>query len=104
MHDDPPCMQTSQQYVHIYALYAWKEGSMSSSATGFASPVTRDLPKVDLYLRHSVLPELGSQATSVSGDSRLILLGCADGTVAALAWSGKVTSIMFNVALLLSGE
>lgn len=34
----------------------------------------------------------GNRATCVSGDSRVILLGCADGTVAAVAWSGKVRS------------
>ena len=81
-------MQTSRQYIHIYALYAWKEPLASGSAP--STLLARTVPKVDVYLRNSVQLDLGSMATTLSGDSRLILLGCADGTVAALAWTGKV--------------
>ena len=81
-------MQTSRQYIHIYALYAWKEPLASGSAP--STLLARTVPKVDVYLRNSVQLDLGSIATTLSGDSRLILLGCADGTVAALAWTGKV--------------
>jgi hypothetical protein len=50
--------------------------------------------RIDLlptHVRPTHTQELGSPATSISGDSRLILLGCSDGTVAALSWSGKVS-------------
>ncbi|GAX78137.1 hypothetical protein CEUSTIGMA_g5579.t1 [Chlamydomonas eustigma] len=80
---------TSQHVLHIYSLYAWKDGLAPASS----NLLLRDVPKVDIYLRSTIRLELGSRATVVSGDSRLILLGCADGSVAALNWSGKVREI-----------
>lgn len=43
-------MQTSHQHVHIYAIYSWKE----PMAPGSSPLLTRDVPRVDVYLRGSV--------------------------------------------------
>ncbi len=77
--------QTSSQCIHIYAVYVWKDPLLLGSST-----LAKDVPKVDVYLRTAIRLELDSRATAVSGDSRFILVGCDDGTVAALSWSGKV--------------
>ena len=49
--------QTSKQHLHIYALYAWKDGGGPSvgaaPAAAVGAPLTRDLPRVELYLRSS---------------------------------------------------
>jgi len=57
----------------------------------FTSVRPAAIPRGRIDLRPTHTQELGSPATSISGDSRLILLGCSDGTVAALSWSGKVS-------------
>jgi hypothetical protein len=59
--DAPPLSaasaQTSKQHLHIYALYAWKDGGGPSvgaaPAAAVGAPLTRDLPRVELYLRSS---------------------------------------------------
>lgn len=72
----------------MYSVYVWKDGSPPP----IPSVLAKDIPHVDLYLRTSFTLDLDTRATALSGDSRHILVGCEDGTVAALAWSGKVSA------------
>lgn len=51
-------------------------------------PVAKDLCRADIYLRHKV--KLEQEPTCLTGDSKVLLIGFADGTLATAAWSGKV--------------
>ena len=85
VHVAPACLQTSGNYLHLYAIHTWRDTLLPNS-----NFVAKDIQKVDIYLRSSIKVESESQALSVSGDSRLLLVGFADGTVATLSWNGKV--------------
>ncbi len=79
--------QTSSNIINFYSVYVWKDAVLPMPPHETNCQV---LPKVDLYIRASFRLDLQSSVTAVSGDSRFILIGCEDGTVAALSWSGKV--------------
>lgn len=80
--------QTSENYLHLYAIHTWKDTLLP--ACNFAA---KDIQKVDIYLRSSIRMDSESQALSITGDSRSLLVGFADGTVASLSWLGKVRAI-----------
>jgi hypothetical protein len=88
----PACMQTTEQIIHVYSIYQWPDTLLLGS-----SMLAKDVPKVDLYLKMSIRLDLDSRARVISGDSRFILVGCEDGSVAALAWSGKVRRVFTHM-------
>lgn len=79
-------LQTSQNYVHFYAVHTRKESLLPSAL--FAA---KDIQKAEVYLKNSYRVERDVQCLSVSADSRHILLGFADGSLSTLSWSGKVS-------------
>lgn len=79
-------MQTSENYLHLYAIHLWKDNLLHSSC----NVALKDVQKVDIYLKSSIRMDSETRALSITGDSRLLLVGFADGTVASLSWSGKV--------------
>ncbi|KAG1677057.1 hypothetical protein FOA52_001227 [Chlamydomonas sp. UWO 241] len=83
---------TSSNIMHIYVTYMLEETLLPTSAT--PQTLVQEVHKVDLYLRSTVQLELESRAVALSGDGgKAILLGCENGSVAALGWSGKVRGV-----------
>lgn len=78
-------LQTSQNFVQFYAVHVRKEALLPSAL--FAA---KDIPRAEIYLKNSYRVEREAQCLCVSADSRLILLGFADGSLSTLSWSGKV--------------
>lgn len=50
----------------------------------------REVCKADVYLRHSSKLETASIPTSITGDSKGLLIGFEDGSLATCTWTGKV--------------
>ena len=69
------CVQTSHQHVHIYAIYSWKE----PMAPGSSPLLTRDVPRVDVYLRGSVQVTGMKLVSDALSNLSLIISGAAPG-------------------------
>ncbi|GFR46889.1 hypothetical protein Agub_g8531, partial [Astrephomene gubernaculifera] len=82
---------TSENYLHLYAIHSWKDTLLHPSCNSAA----KDIQKVDIYLRNSIRMESEARALSLTGDSRLLLVGFADGTVASLSWNGKMREVAY---------
>ena len=80
------CMQTYNNYLHIYGMHSCKESVLQ----GAGIPGMQDLKHVDIFLQHSIVVESAAAATCLVGDSRSILLGLSDGTCQVFSWQSKV--------------
>ncbi|KAF5828401.1 hypothetical protein DUNSADRAFT_17671 [Dunaliella salina] len=78
---------TSKGFLHIYSIYVSKDALLPGV------PAARDLCKADIYLRHTV--KLEQEPTCITGDSKVLLIGFADGTLATAAWSGKIRDVVY---------
>ncbi|GFH29416.1 RIC1 domain-containing protein, partial [Haematococcus lacustris] len=87
-----PC-QTALNFLHVYQVHATRDPLVHGAT--FAA---KDVCKADVYLRHSTALDL-QPALCLSGSSKAILIGCADGCVASCSWSGKVRDIILPLPL-----
>jgi hypothetical protein len=79
-------LQTAANFLHIYQIQGSREPLFPGSQLG-----ARDVCRADVYLRHSAKLEC-AQGLCISGSTRLLLVGCADGSLACCTWTGKVRS------------
>lgn len=85
--DRGPDAQTDANYLHIYSAHVWNDTVLPGSHTAAGS-----IHKVDIYLRASIRMEGPARATSITGDSRMVLIGFEDGSLATITVAGKVSS------------
>lgn len=77
-------VQTAGNYIHIYQIHGTREPILPGSELA-----ARDIYKADVYLRHTAKLE-AAQGLCIGGSSKMLLVGCADGTLASCTWTGKV--------------
>ncbi|GLC73770.1 hypothetical protein PLESTF_001417100 [Pleodorina starrii] len=82
---------TSENHLHLYAIHLWKDNLLHSSC----NVGHKDIQKADIYLKSSIRMDSETRALSITGDSRLLLVSFADGTVASLSWSGKMKEVAY---------
>jgi hypothetical protein len=79
-------MQTDKGYLHIYHVHVSNEPAMA--ALGLEG--VRDPCKADIYLRHTARLDPCAAGTCLSGDSKMLMVGCTGGIVQLASWVGKV--------------
>ena len=87
--------QTTKNILHLYSIHVWKEALLPGSNT-----LARDILQADVYLRSSSKIEVDGDATCVTGDGRLIVIGFNNGVLATYTWQGKV----FDLAVIWSSS
>ncbi len=63
---------------------------MPLSSAGAVGSASRGPCKAAIYLRHTAKVDSAAVVTCISGDSKMLLLGCFDGSIQLLTWLGKV--------------
>ena len=81
-----PCVpQTFSNVLHLYGVHTSKELVLSASAAG--GP---ELHRMHVFLQHSVALPGEALCNDITGDSRSVLLGMADGALHVFSWAAQV--------------
>eukprot|EP00201_Polytomella_parva_P019539 CAMPEP_0175042856 /NCGR_PEP_ID=MMETSP0052_2-20121109/2823_1 /TAXON_ID=51329 ORGANISM="Polytomella parva, Strain SAG 63-3" /NCGR_SAMPLE_ID=MMETSP0052_2 /ASSEMBLY_ACC=CAM_ASM_000194 /LENGTH=760 /DNA_ID=CAMNT_0016305769 /DNA_START=110 /DNA_END=2389 /DNA_ORIENTATION=- len=90
---------TDKNYLHFYAIHVWHEKLLGPfhivNSSGNVPPALLNAPAADVYLNSVVRIDGDSPSLTLAGDARTLLVGCADGTLVAMSWHGKLREIRY---------
>ena len=86
----PSCaLQTFSNVLHLYGVHTSKEAVLPESAMGGVAGAP-PLGRMHVFLQHSVVLPEGQLCNDITGDSRSVLLGLADGSLHVYSWAAQV--------------
>jgi hypothetical protein len=84
-------LQTHSNVLHYYGVRASKADAVPAAAAGSGAGGMLPVKRLDVFLERSVVIEGSAPCADVTGDSRAVLLGMADGTLRTYSWHAQVT-------------
>lgn len=72
--------------LHLYGVHTSKEAVLPAAAAAGAP----ELRRIHVFLQHSVPLPGEALCNDVTGDSRSVLLGMADGSLLVYSWAAQV--------------
>ena len=82
-------LQTFSNVLHLYGVHTSKDSVLGKAAAA-AAGAGPALHRVDLFLQHSMALAEGGACNDITGDSRCVLLGFADGSLRVYSWAAQV--------------